>query len=45
VIYAHHGYGEELMPLLASGGTTLVSAATVMTRAKLAGTVRWLRRR
>jgi hypothetical protein len=45
VIYAHHGYGEELIPLLASGGATLVSAATVMTRARLARLVRWLRRR
>jgi hypothetical protein len=45
VIFAHHGYGEELLPLVASGGATLVSAAAVIARAKLARMVRWLRRR
>ena len=42
---AHHGYGEELLPaLLASGGSTL-TLAVLVTRAKFARMVRWLRRR
>ena len=45
MIYAHHGYGEELIPLVASGGATLVSAAALMARAELARMFRWLRRR
>ena len=45
MIFAHHGYGEELLPLLGSGGAMLVSTMAVMTRAKLARMVRWLRRR
>jgi hypothetical protein len=44
VIFAHHGYGEELLPaLLASGGAT-VSAVAIVARARLAEFVRWLRR-
>ena len=45
MIYAHHGYGEELLPLLGSGGAVVASSMALIARAKLARMVRWLRRR
>ncbi len=43
--FAHHGYGEELLPALLASGGSMISVAILVSRAKFARMVRWLRRR
>ncbi len=46
MIFAHHGFGEEiLLGSLAAGGTTAATGIVLFGRAKLDEVVRWLRRR
>jgi hypothetical protein len=46
VIFAHHGFGEEiLLGSLAAGGTTAATGVLLLGRAKLEELLRWLRRR
>jgi hypothetical protein len=46
VIFAHHGFGEEIiLGSLAAGGTTAATGLVIFGRAKLDMMVRWLRRR
>ena len=45
MITAHHGLGEELLPALLGSGGAALSAVVIVTRARLEGVVRWLRRR
>ena len=43
--FAHHGYGEEMLPALLASGGTAVGVLVLMTKARLARMARWLRRR
>jgi hypothetical protein len=46
VIFAHHGFGEEIiLGSLAAGGTTAATGLVLFGRAKLDTMMRWLRRR
>jgi hypothetical protein len=46
MIFAHHGFGEEIiLGSLAAGGTTAATGIVLFGRAKLETLVRWLRRR
>ena len=46
MIFAHHGFGEEiLLGSLAAGGTTAATGLVLFGRAKLDAALRWLRRR
>jgi hypothetical protein len=46
VIFAHHGFGEEIiLGSLAAGGTTAATGLVLFGRAKLDTMVRWLRRK
>jgi len=43
VIFAHHGFGEEvLLGSLAAGGTTAATGLLLFGRAKLDAVLRWL---
>jgi hypothetical protein len=46
MIFAHHGFGEEIiLGSLAAGGTTAATGLVLFGRAKLDTLVQWLRRK